>query len=201
MRILDDVEVRPLSHEFLDDAVRIHLAGMGYTLNARLGAQHLRRLYATMSDDTSCFVALATLAGRPAGVVSGSTDADEFTARLLASLPFTHLLQIALKMLRHPSFLKLWWQGREIGKPVMGIEGEIRAVLTAIVVDHGARGKGVGRALVDAFEDFLRDRGVETYKLDTRLENRRAADFYEGLGFVEAARRVDSIVYVKALKP
>jgi ribosomal protein S18 acetylase RimI-like enzyme len=55
----------------------------------------------------------------------------------------------------------------------------------AVLAD--ARGGGIGRALMDRFEQELRARGVESYLLEVMAGNDSARRFYEGLGFELAA--------------
>lgn len=102
-----------------------------------------------------------------------------------------------MRMLLHPRMIGLWLQGNAIARPIRSNAGEVRAVLTAIVVDPAIQGRGIGRSLVAAFESFLRTSGVRSYRLDTQIANARAAEFYRALGFVEVARRADSIIFVR----
>jgi len=193
------LRIRPLTEGLLEDVVRIHLVGMGYTLNSRLGGDHMRYLYRTMADDQACYVGVALAGDRPAGVVSGSVDAGRFTSKLFRTMSGLRLAGIASTMLVHPHLIWLWWQGIVIGAPVQVDSREVKAVLTAIAVDPKIQRKGIGHALVDAFEGFLRGRGVGTYKLDTQMTNERARKFYWDLGFREVARRADSVVFVRQL--
>lgn len=61
----------------------------------------------------------------------------------------------------------------------------IKARLDEVVVDAGARGKGVGEALVRAALDLGRQKGAQVAELQSgRGENRKAAHrLYERLGF------------------
>ncbi len=192
-------EIRRLTPDLLEKAVRIHMAGMGYTLNARLGKDHLTYLYARMAVDPDCYTGVALVDGRLAGVVSGSIDAAAFSSRLTSSMPAARLVRTGIRLLTSPKKLRLLVQGSWIARPVWTDLGEVRAVLTAIVVDTRTQGRGIGRALVTAFEAFLRGAGVQEYRLDTQIKNRRAAQFYIDLGFTEVARRADSIVFVRML--
>lgn len=192
-------EVRPLTDELLEDVVRIHLSGMGYTLNSRLGLDHLRYLYQTMAVDPGCYVGVALAHDQPAGVVSGSIDAGRITSRIFRGMAGRRLARIASAMLLQPHLIWLWWQGILIAAPVRVDSVEVRAVLTAIAVDPAVQRAGAGRALINAFEGFLRQRGVRTYRLDTQIANARAGRFYTELGFMEVARRADSIVFVRQL--
>lgn len=191
--------IRALSDDLIEEVLRIHNAGLGYTLNSRLGRDHMRFLYESMARDSACYVGVALADGRTAGVVSGSLDAGALQSRLLRNLSLRRLADIVLRALRHPSLIWLWWQGQRIAAPVHVDSVEVKAVLTAIAVDHEIQGKGIGRALVEAFEGFLRKAGVPAYRLDTQIKNDGAYRFYSGQGFQEAARRAGSIVFVRQL--
>lgn len=199
MSIDADLEIRKLTNELLEDVVSMHLAGMGYTLNAKLGRSHLRRLYEAMSSDPTCFVGVAISRERPVGVISGSVDAGRFALGVLRRMHPFRLLRLGVAMLLRPRLIWLLFQGNSIAAPVYLDSAELRAVLTAIVVDPGTQRKGVGRALVSAFEDFLRQAHVQAYRLDTQIANEHARRFYGGLGFEEVARRMDSVVLVRRL--
>lgn len=193
------LRIGPLTNENIEAVIRIHMAEMGYTLNSLLGRGHLRHLYRSMAGDPSCFVGVALLGDRPVGVVSGSVDAGGLTSRLIRTMSWRRLGTVGLEMLLHPQMIRLWFQGIRIAGPVRINSREVKAVLTAIVVDSAAQGKGIGRALLEAFEGFLRQGGIGAYRLDTRSSNERAIRFYRRLGFEEAARRAHSIVYVRRL--
>ena len=61
----------------------------------------------------------------------------------------------------------------------------IKARLDEVVVDAGARGRGVGEALVEAALDIGRERGAQVAELQSGRGERRAAAhrLYERLGF------------------
>ncbi len=55
--------------------------------------------------------------------------------------------------------------------------------LEDLYVDDGARGTGLGRALVEAAFERARERGCRRIELDVNESNTAAIAFYEGLGF------------------
>jgi len=63
------------------------------------------------------------------------------------------------------------------------------ARVTAMVVAEGARGSGVGTALLDRLEDVARREGCDKIDLTTRYERQEAAAFYRRRGFKDTSRR------------
>jgi GNAT superfamily N-acetyltransferase len=75
------------------------------------------------------------------------------------------------------------------------IEDAPRAVLTSLVVREDTRGRGIGRALVDAVETWGRERGAGWIMVTTALYRAGAHAFYERMGFEFTGRR-----YVKSIR-
>jgi ribosomal protein S18 acetylase RimI-like enzyme len=191
------IEVQALKSRFLDDAVRIHLGGLGYTLNSRLGPEHLRFLYRVMGEDPTCYVGVAVDSGVPAGVVSGTLDADRLKSRVLRSMTVRQGLGIARAFIRRPALVLQWIEEAVVGSRLSYEGGRITATLTTLAVDSQFRRSGVGRGLIGALERFFAARGVTHYRLETLVQNETARDFYGSLGFEEVGRRAGSYVLVK----
>jgi GNAT superfamily N-acetyltransferase len=63
------------------------------------------------------------------------------------------------------------------------------AQLTLLVVDEAHRTHGVGRALVNAAEEWSRSRGAKRFVVTTALRRADAHAFYERLEFKHTGRR------------
>lgn len=63
------------------------------------------------------------------------------------------------------------------------------ALLSALVVQARSRGRGVGRALVEAAEQQAAAWGCETLELTSRDDRHRTHRFYAGLGFESGSRK------------
>lgn len=85
-------------------------------------------------------------------------------------------------------------QGFVAVKAATHFSGEHEAYIGELVVDECCEGRGVGRALVIAAEDWALLRGYRTLTLETGAANRGARGFYERLGFIEEEIRLTKIL-------
>ncbi len=74
-----------------------------------------------------------------------------------------------------------WTIMLHVNKPV--------ARITALIVCADARGKGVGRALVDAGAELARRAGCGLVELTTALDRAEAQTFYKRIGFTASSLR------------
>ncbi len=81
--------------------------------------------------------------------------------------------------------------GRVDGSVMVGHDGH-RGWLYYVAVAPGDRRLGIGRAVVDAGEDWLRVRGVTKDQLMVRDTDAAVVPFYEGLGYEDAPRIIIS---------
>ena len=55
-----------------------------------------------------------------------------------------------------------------------------------VAVDPDRRGQGLGRAIMSAAEDWLRQAGIAKLQLLVRRDNAKAGAFYQTIGYDEA---------------
>jgi len=72
--------------------------------------------------------------------------------------------------------------------------GVPQAYIGELAVDEAVEGRGVGKALVRACEQWAREQGYAQIVLDTGFANERGRRFYERLGF-----REESVKLVRVL--
>lgn len=66
-----------------------------------------------------------------------------------------------------------------------GLTGEEQGYISMLAVAAEASGRGIGRALMEAAEDWARDRGYRLLTLETFGDNHPARAFYARLGYRE----------------
>ena len=80
--------------------------------------------------------------------------------------------------------------GREdekiVASAMVGHEGH-RGWVYYVAVDPDRRCQGLGRAIMNAAEDWLRQAGIAKLQLLVRQDNAKASAFYETIGYDEAA--------------
>ena len=81
--------------------------------------------------------------------------------------------------------------GQIKGSVMVGHDGH-RGWLYYVASDPGSRGRGFGRQMVQAAEEWLGERGVVKAQLMVRETNAKVVPFYERLGFEVAPRVVMS---------
>jgi len=81
--------------------------------------------------------------------------------------------------------------GRINGSVMVGHDGH-RGWLYYVASANHARGNGIGRTMVEAAEQWLRERGVVKAQLLVRETNTKVVSFYEHLGYEVAPRVIMS---------
>jgi ribosomal protein S18 acetylase RimI-like enzyme len=84
--------------------------------------------------------------------------------------------------------------GDIVASVLVGHDGH-RGWVYYVSVDPDRRGKGYGRAIMNAAEDWLRGTGIEKLQLMVRAGNAKVQAFYETLDYQEQAR----VIYAKWL--
>ena len=84
--------------------------------------------------------------------------------------------------------------GDLVASVLVGHDGH-RGWVYYVTVDPDCRFKGHGRAIMDAAESWLRDRGIEKLQLMVRGDNAKVHSFYRSLGYYDQ----DRVVFAKWL--
>ena len=179
------------------DAARVaslHRQAIPRGFLSELGDGFLHRLYGFIARAEGSRVLVAVdAADRCVGFIAGSVDTRRCYREVLRRGGLSLLAGLLPGVLR-PSVLARIFQ--TILYPLRGTReattsgGAVErdrvapAELLAVAVDRSARGRGVGRLLVAALEDFYRNSGYEgSYRVVTDTADPRSNAFYTALGF------------------
>ena len=75
---------------------------------------------------------------------------------------------------------------RIVASAMVGHDGH-RGWVYYVATDPDRHGQGLGRAIMNAAEDWLRQAGIAKLQLLVRQDNAKASAFYETIGYDEAA--------------
>lgn len=155
----------------------------------------LAEYYRYLIDD--CDIAFVHLDGR--GVVDGFLVAGENVSKGVERFVSAHRKAVVLALLMHPVFLveKVIYLLKAHLKKDKHVHGIARFRLMSIAVSSNQQSKGVGAAMLEYFEDWLRAENIPMYGLSVRKENQRAISFYVRNGFVLEKETKDSAYYRK----
>ncbi|MDR3669064.1 MAG: GNAT family N-acetyltransferase [Ignavibacteriaceae bacterium] len=120
------------------------------------------------------------------------------TGAALDNFSKNNYLKIILTLLLHPGFIleKIQSVLLKINKVKIS-EVEYKIYIIASLPE--AQGKGIGRALMNTFENELRIKGIKEYGLSVREQNNNAISFYENNNFIRINKIHKSLYYKKIL--
>jgi ribosomal protein S18 acetylase RimI-like enzyme len=191
--------VRPMQDADLPSIVNLHLRALGYSLNTKLGGDHLTYLYNVIRADRDSIVLAAIRDGVCVGVCSATTDPEQLRRTIFSNLSVLRWSKILFKILRQPSMLCLWYETKPLSPPVLYAGMAVAPCLTTIAVKEGFRGEGIGSALILAVDKFFISKQCPAYRLDAILSNSTARLFYLKNGFIEVEQRGKHVVFVKMI--
>ncbi len=188
------VTIRQMQASHIGEVVAIHQQSFPATRSTRLGPLFLNKMYHWFLAYHPELAFVAETDGRVVGFLTGAIGGS--SRRI-----FHHAFwEIVFGFIRRPKLLfqadmfEMWHSHIRGLAPRYGLatsratksSTSLRATLPSVAVSSVARGMGVGKALVDAFETAAKDQGATVLGLGVDLDNGPARRLYESCGWVLA---------------
>ena len=182
----------------------LHKEGIPSGFLSTLDTDLLSKLYITIIDEGLCFVYLS--GDTPAGFVSCSMNSKALY-RNIVFRNFFSLLPLMMRQVFKLSFIKRSIESFLIPYKTAKVDNKAKddlPELLSIVVSKDIQAKGLGKELLDALENELKQRNVKSYKVLAGDNLVSANKFYLKNGFVlkeklELHKGQISNIYVKEL--
>lgn len=144
---------------------------------------------------SSMFKYVAIVDNEYVGYLIGGAKLD----KVLSDFSKKYFFRLIYHLLMNPKFIKEKIQdfSRKVFSNNQRSSAEMRLFL--IAAKHSEEIKGVGKKLIQQFEQDLLANKISVYGLSVRKHNSRAIDFYIQLGFSEEFRTKKSIYFIKHL--
>ena len=201
------VAIRRMGAADVERAIDLHLVGLKTEFIARLGRRLLHRYYRAWVSSPTGLCLLAEVPGEHAvaGLLLGSVNPAAHYGFILRHHGPRLAAAVLSQSIRHPSLgidLVRTRALRYARRAARGLWGAVRrppppspadhtvssprvGEITHLAVAASRRRTGVGRSLLGAAENAMREAGVDRIDLVTPLDDEGAARFYETMGWVK----------------
>ncbi|MEW5804097.1 MAG: GNAT family N-acetyltransferase [bacterium] len=166
----------------LPQVVDIHIKSFPNFFLTFLGKDFLLLLYKGICNEPDGIILGAFLDDQIEGFIAGVTNQCGFYKRLIKRQKWAFAFASLKALLRCPRIAPRLL--RALRKPSEAQQASAEACLMSIAVRPEYEGKGIGRQLVEAFNQELINRGISSVCLTTdKNHNDRVNQFYQKLGF------------------
>ena len=167
--------VRISDIKYLDEIVALHINAFRSVLSGQTGEFFLRNFYRRIFEKGFVFGNIND--DHLSGFVSGIVDDDSF-------YDIKYYFWAGFGILTHiysPKVIRSLF--RHIKRQLAFRDIKIKPELLSIAVRDDMKGKGVGTSLINALEDYFREKNVTAYKVYTDMLYSTGSQLYEKLGF------------------
>jgi len=198
-----EYRITKLDAAHVREVVDVHLQAFPGFFLTFLGPSFLKLFYQSFTEDAMGvgFVAVGNDDDKVVGVVVGPLVPDGYFKRLLVRRWWSFCVASIGAVLRRPAVVKRLWSAVFYRGDAPA--GPQRALLSSLAVLPDVQKKGIGRMLVNAWTDAVRQHGSTGCFLTTDADQNDSVNrFYQGMGWIiEAAyytpqkRKMNRYVY------
>ena len=153
-----------------------------------------------LKQNQYCLVAEEKLNVQGSAEIVGVIIAGERCDQAVQHFSKTHVLSLAITLLRNPEFLRDKIAGAiHMWRGAQGFQSRAKLVYLNVLVHPRVQGKGVAQLLNDFFETRAVVDGFSSYTLSVKKNNARAIGFYQKSGFVVEHETKNAFYFLKNL--
>ena len=180
-----EIIIRQAKLNDLDAIVKIHDGAFPDFFLTSLGDRFLKLYYKSVMNSPEGILLICQFDNDIIGFCAGTLLSSGFNARLIKKNLLSYIGQGIRLLFTRP--IRIWHLYKNLSKenPDVGDNGEY-AELLSIGVDPNRQGGGVGKKMLIALEEEVKERGGCKLSLTTDYEyNEKAIGFYHSLGYNE----------------
>ena len=177
------LEVNSISINHIENITKLHLEAFDGFFLSELGSEFLSTYYNSVRENDRGVLLGCFEDNKLLGFCAATTLSKGFNKYLVKSNFFSFSkIGFFLLFTRHKALLRLLKNFTK-SDPSVSDDGHY-AELLSIGVSPTAQGKGVGKKLLMALEEYLNEMNVSKLSLTTDFyENEKTLNFYKGLGY------------------
>lgn len=185
------VEMQRLNHVELTQLAVLHCQRLGYSINARMGAEHLVEMYLVLQECKEFYGFVAIQDGMVVGCAAGTIDRREINRRLK-----NHRQHIGVRLL-NPIFLfknlKNLLDFLELNIALRHQKNNQNYILLWFI-EEKVSGTGVAQQLILKLHEQLIENNTSEILVDVRSKSTRAISAYSKIGYEEKTRLTFSLI-------
>ena len=179
------MNIRIAQEKDFTDIANLHINSIKTGFLSELGVSFLTKLYKSINNQKGSIVLVSETHESICGFIAGSVNTSHLYKKVLIKDFFIFILPLS-KFIFSPNMLLKMYETVAYGlnKQSNYRQNSPSAELLSIAVSDSKRGKGIGKELLAALEEYFNKCGVKQYKVVTFSEDKCSNSFYISSEFI-----------------